>query len=127
MYCNTLGCNSQRVPWSEPVVAEDRQPRVHQDQHDDDHVEMPIRSETDSVDLATRAESNRFEVPIDLNGKSINDDLRILALLERGASRNPGDGGGRETERQAQVTLKKFSFVLNNCPDLHLTSCRDVI
>ncbi len=101
MYCNTLGCNSQRVPWSEPVVAEDRQPRVHQQQNDDDHVEFPIRS--DYIDLATIAGNNRFVVPVEMNSQSINDDLRILALLER---RNPGDGARRETERRAQVNFR---------------------
>ncbi len=107
MYCNTHGCNSQRVPWSEPVVAEERQPRVHQEQGGDDHVEIPLQSETDSKDFVTRAENDRFMVPIDSSSQPLSDDLRLLALLDRSAARNPDRGTRKETERRSQVTLQR--------------------
>ena len=30
LFCNTLGCNNQRVPWSEPVMNVDREPKAPQ-------------------------------------------------------------------------------------------------
>ena len=62
MFCNSLGCNSERIPWSKPVAADPAPKAPQEEKEGEEEEEEEDGKEDNSIEIEAEEEEEEEEV-----------------------------------------------------------------